>query len=226
MAGVVIALAGVPAGCAAFPTALSSPAASRTPTPLHSPTPDPAPTKPALAELVVGIDGLGPIHFGAQVPAAAAETAVTVYQDDYCLANGAVGQPGVGMWVPNYPPSGSAQGGLAPFTVLTAGGVESGGVSGIWVWSPEISTATGVHVGSTVAELTAAYPDFDHISPTVVTTAYTIDRAPARLMFEVATNTEFWGAEKIGSVQAIEVLAGTAGLVSAFEGDGPGGCGD
>ena len=56
---------------------------------------------------------------GSPVPVAPSRSALTVYQPDWCLLNGAVGDPGVGLWKANYPADPSVIGGLGPFTIVT-----------------------------------------------------------------------------------------------------------
>lgn len=153
---IVLAIAGALAlaGCSGGAGA-STPAPTETVTTTATPTPSPSPTPtgPDLADpasWIVSFTGLGPIEVGAPIDGTASlMTAFTVATQEVCpwvTAYAADGLPSV--WLPDPQSTG-----VVNQIVLQAwGGPATAAVAS----SP--TTAEGVGVGSTLAELQAAYP--------------------------------------------------------------------
>jgi hypothetical protein len=122
-------------------TACSTPAPS-TPSPASSsPAPSGTPSASASSDpnaLVVSTDGLGPLKMGQQVPAG---NGLVTWKPDLCGA-------GAGGWQTTGPDFG-----------MRGGDAETDPVAGFQIADPEIVTPSGVHVGSTHAEVAAALPD-------------------------------------------------------------------
>jgi hypothetical protein len=157
---------------------------------------------PALSELVVSPDGLGPLLIGSPVPADGAGSLMAQWEPNYCEGLGGVveGQPYAGAWQSAYPvATNDAVGDRDPFGVITIDGLRDGATAAINVWSPELTTAEGIHAGSTIDELFAAYPVFDETVQSYASTIYVINGSTGRLMFEVGTTDEtsdladYWG---------------------------------
>lgn len=105
-----------------------------------------------LAELALSPEGLGPLTIGQQP---GAEQDVLVYSASVCQSAVDEGyRDEAAMWVANYEP---AVHGFdsRPFGVL----VEGDALQSVEVYDDSISTAEGIHIGSTAAEVLAAYGD-------------------------------------------------------------------
>jgi hypothetical protein len=210
MIGTVL-VAGLLAGCTPT-TGTTAPTTPRTspvepstpstvaPEPSTTPSDPAASTKPTLAELVVGPEGIGPVKIGSPIAAEPKSTAVVYYKPDFCLLNGKVGEPNVGQWLANYPKQKLRYGGPGPFDVYTNRGDKTGSVLSIRLWSSTIATATGVRVGDTEAQVKAAYPHPTFVLPGNNTRMYVIDKAPGRMIIEVATTKSYWEPREIGTV--------------------------
>ena len=127
------------------------------PTVTPTPTSSPIPTKPALSELVVGPDGIGPLVVGQAPPVTDPDLDVLVYDPDGCqwaIDDGTLpaGQGWEGIWFPNYPFD--DLNGPGPFGVEVSDGL----VRYLRPYSSELQTSRGIHVESTVDQLLAAYP--------------------------------------------------------------------
>ena len=141
------------AGCAgAAPTPTATPTVpSATPTPTPTPTVA-APVKPTVGELVLSPNGLGPLVIGQAPPVTDPAIDVLVYDPTVCqwaVDEGYITDPG--MWIANYPrPDRDSAG---PFGVA----IDSR-LLAIGIFDNSISTDRQIHLGSTAAELQAAYP--------------------------------------------------------------------
>jgi hypothetical protein len=98
---------------------------------------------------VISPQGLGPLRIGDAVTA----TDMLTYMPQYCQLEGdddgfADGDPAAGRWVANYP-------GDDTFDVEVA----DGRVAGIAPSAHSLRTAKGIHLGSSAADVKAAYPD-------------------------------------------------------------------
>jgi hypothetical protein len=183
---VLIALSAcTPAGGTPTPTATSTP--SPTPTPEVS---LPVPTvKPAVSDLVIGPDGIGPLRIGSPPPSYGSDLDILVFDPAYCQAafdQGYVSDPG--LWVANYPdevPGVESR----PFGVWLN---EDGGVEEIAVYRPGVHTERGIQVGSTPAEVLAAYPEgFSRTDPAGEHYFYVIESATGQLQIEIVDAEPF-----------------------------------
>jgi hypothetical protein len=199
VAAVALALTGcAPATTSADPTASSS----------VTPTPSPAATKPTLAQLVVSSDGLGYLAPGQPVPTEPAATAIVTYDATKCVdavSGVTAGSPGAGAWIPNYPDGDSSLGSGVPFDV---GPVEDAStpIFESEIWSPELKTAENTGVGSTVAQLTAAYGSDLTVDRADNSDVYVLDGTTSKLLFEVAKDDSGMSAEQIGTVVWMRIV--------------------
>ena len=216
------------------PAAGASPAAS---TPAVDPSAGPAletaSSPPDLATLVVTPDGIGSLVMGQPILALPEASALVLWDPDQCVREGrAVGDPSAGAWMANYGegPVDWARTPVQAFTVYPENRVKDGVVDGFTVWSPELETASGIHPGSTRAELEAAYPSQTSVTHAPMTDVYVLpDPAGGTnaLWFEVATeayvaNGQF-PSSIVDSVLWIEIMPGDAAPYSLTETDSGGG---
>jgi hypothetical protein len=142
------------------------------------------------------------------------------------------GGSGAGAWASTYPDAvgPASEDPRAPFILTTAGATQSGNVNLIWVWTLGIHTAPGIQVGSTLAQVTAAYPAFSRTIPGVVSDVYVMDAATGSVSIEVSKQDSsggdnYWPDDQVGKVLWMGATApGTVlGPIAASDG-GPSTC--
>ena len=203
---VVAALAVTLTGClgtgpAPSPSSSESTTASATPEPSATPTPEP--TKPATSELILSPEGLGPLVIGSAPPASNPALDIAIFDPDHCAAWVADGYA-PGKWVPNYEPSASADV-VGPFALLVDGGT----LQGLEVFSSEIKTKTGIHIGSSRDELLAAYPGgFETVLAGFASDVYVLRGTHGKLLLEVLSDREpgYWASDEINKVKFAHVI--------------------
>ena len=163
-------------GCAQdAPAPVADPPASPSAT-----APAPAPTQPALGELVLSPKGLNSIVIGEAPVVTDPALDVLIFDPDYCQSYVDSGDlEEAGKWIPNYEPALSEES-SEPFSVFVKDDV----VKQLAVDSSEIVTAEGVGLGSSRAEVLAAYPDAEVVE-VYNTDLIVIAGEHGRLIFEV-----------------------------------------
>jgi hypothetical protein len=170
-----------------------------------SPSPTSAPSRPALSDLVLSPDGLGPLVLGSPVAEQPRGAAVVTWNPWACTGDAAKsGKPYDGAWVPNYtdPDAATDFGDGVPFSFIVKNKTDA--VEWMSIWSPEIATAEGISVGDTVTELAAAYPHFATVVHLETTDLYVLRGIKGQLIFEVATkydaNLTAWNPSAVGTI--------------------------
>ena len=176
-------------------------------------------------------DGIGPLLIGEPVPDEPKAQAVAVWDAKKCYRSSAtakVGDPAVGGWTANYPLVSVGAFSSPGFSVYTVGDVEDGDIHSLWVESPKLTTAEGISIGSTLAEVRAAYPSPDHvITSNRYADLYVLDGTVGRMTIEVAKkNTAgLWTADQVGTVRVIHLQPKTeAAFGASGDSDGLGIC--
>lgn len=176
LAFVAIALA--VAGCAQVETPTLSPTPTTTATPEQQ-TPAPSPTtaavRPTLNELVAYPGGLDYVKVGVPVDERDPEASIITYNGASCSdsePNRVVG------WESSYEAS--------PFRLVTN---PDGTVRGIMITDDAIRTAKGIGVGSSRAEVVAAYPTA-LLTSNAATDTYSITGPDGVLNIELATSRD------------------------------------
>ena len=185
-----VVLSGCMPSAGVEPSAQPSKGSSAAPeSPSPEPTPEPEATQPAVDELIVSPEGLSSLLIGEAPPVSDPALDIVIFDEDYCVtavADGHVKEPG--KWIPNYEPA-LSQESRDPFEVR----VEDGVVTGIALGNELIRTESGLGIGSTVEQITAAYPSALRIEDGGNTDLYVITGEKGQLVFEVGVegNNEY-----------------------------------
>lgn len=165
-------------------------------------------TPPPLEDLVISLGGLGPLVIGASVPATPAPTDLIRWDADFCA-----GTEVPGRWLASYDDVIDADGKhWQPFSVS----VFEDHVMRIDVQVAGPHTAEGIEVGSTLAQLQAAYPGLEKLRSAVDTgvpiDAYGLRNGETTLVFEVSANGDapdpYWQPGELDRVVAIVLVSG------------------
>lgn len=190
---VVVTGCGAPDEPAASPSpssSLTTPSPGPTSGPTPGPTPSPAATvdRPPVDALVLRTSGLGPLTIGV-APETNPGAAMILFDPDVCAGVAEASDPrGPGRWVAAYPPFVDADGNERPQFWVDAN--EADGVYWIDVVDPAISTTTGIRVGSTLAELQAAYPGLVEGTPGPASQPWWVADDAGILVFEVSAGAD------------------------------------
>lgn len=142
------------------------------------------PSLPALADLVVDLEGMGPLRLGAPVSDA---QPVVRWEKDLCVAEGD-GEGTGGGWVAGYGDDPATP----PFRVLVDSDTGEDLVFAVEVLAPGPHTAAGIQVGSSLAELQAAYPELRLATPAagLPVEVWVLEQGSTALVFEVSVDAE------------------------------------
>ncbi|WP_156710887.1 hypothetical protein [Yonghaparkia sp. Soil809] len=222
-------------GCGPTAEPVASPSASvdvsPSAEPSESPTPTPDPTRPALAELALSAEGLGPLALG-DPPDEDPATRMVSFEPDACVsteAEIAPGGPGADLWRtdPAYATTTPAYG---PGTAFGVGvDRDTGIVDRIDLYSADIPTDGGVRIGDAGASVAAAHPDAT-VVPEYFTDIHVVTGAIGILQIEVAKNPpdmegDYWEG-RAGTVVYIHAVTTDLGVFSvAASGNLVGVCG-
>jgi hypothetical protein len=194
-----------PSSVAGSPSASSPiPAPSET-TAVPTPTPTPTPEQPTLQDLVLTQDGLSTLIVGEQM-----DPRLTVLDPRAC-AQGDSSEPAPGSagWVPLFPMITGPYGRLVH--VFEPHADENGDLRWLAVQSPEILTDRGIGIGSSSAEVEAAYPDAEVLDGAFAR-VYEIAGPVSRLVIEVRTEDTFaFTADRVWTmrVEALDFSLGS-----------------
>jgi hypothetical protein len=214
----VVAVSFALAGCADSGTPIAA-SPSAPPPVVESPTPTPTPTstpEPALPALLVAPDGVGYLTIGAPVPTDVAEP-IVAWDAKACVEQNSSGKAEYdGAW---YPAPGYGKYGTKGWAIFTNG--KSGNVTGIWVFDHSMSTAAGIHPGSTETELLTAYPDLEVTTDNGFSRMYELRGASGHLVFEVPYDKKQWGetSESLKTViwMTVEPIDGPVGSIGFID---------
>lgn len=184
---VVLVLAGL-TGCVSSGDEVAAPSSASTTasTPMSPPESVVSPSvdaRPAADTLVLSTAGLGPLTIGL-APEMNPGAAMIVFHPNECADQSDPTGRGPGRWVANYPPFVDAEGNEHPQFWVDAN--ETDGVYWIDVIDPEIQTTTGIRVGSTLADLQAAYPELVAGTPGPTSQPWWVSEPAGTLNFEVS----------------------------------------
>lgn len=156
----------------------TSPAPVATPSPSPSVTPaPPLDPHPPLADLRITTHGLVPLLTTEDIAGNPGE-AMLEWDELFCYSVDMGIVTDTGRWKATYPDT--------PFLV---DGEDDDWVHRIDIISPVIATPKGIHIGSTLADVQAAYPGLVTGTAAFSTTPYWIADADGFVVFEVGTGT-------------------------------------
>ncbi|HEY2642421.1 MAG TPA: hypothetical protein VGI56_01590 [Galbitalea sp.] len=215
------------------PTSAPSSTATAAAAATDAPTPTPTPGKPTEADLVVTPDGIAPLVVGEPIPDESADTAIAIWNPSFCVNSTAgikPGDPTAGAWTANYPEDATGYSVSLPFSVVVPTHVKADPISQIMVSSANLSTSQGIRVGSTTAQLKAAYPSLVTGPHSTISDIYSVDGTTGTLVFEVANGLtpHYWSTKQIGAIlwmrivplgSEIYAIAGTDGIALCDTGE-------
>jgi len=187
----LLVLSACDGGGATSPSATPAATPSATPTltpvvtPSATPTLTPTPAfnpHPPLGDLLITTRGLLPLTHTDPIVGNAGEQMLE-WDEDYCYSEEMGITTDTGRWVATYPNS--------PF--LVDGHIDDA-VHRIDIASPAISTPEGVHIGTPLPELLAAYPFIIMGTPGFATDVYWIVDVHGIVVFETGVGTPMGGA--------------------------------
>lgn len=196
------------------------------PRPSDTPSVEPAPSasaRPSADELVIGPDGVGDLAIGSPVPQTDPAIAIVEWDPEACTGMG-VGLPGYpfdGLWESTVDATNVLWAGRPAFGIATGSsfaeipGEQVAPVQIIEMWTEQIATDRGIRIGSTEAEVEAAYPDVEpssELNPS--SRAYLVPGADGTMVIEIGVADE-WG-DSTGTVLVISVIASPAPPVSSL----------
>jgi hypothetical protein len=211
------------AGCTPSPEAPAATTPAAEPAePSATATPDPT-GPPAIGDLQLTTEGLGPLEVGGALPAADDDTSPIVFDPEFCTdertGTPAGIEPGsnlAGLWIPAEQYRTEEGGGYvrAPFGV----GVWDDAVQRIEIEDESLTTDAGITLGSTASEIAAAYDDVELV-PEGLVTLHVVNGSAGKLVFEVATEDEnlpgYWEPDMLGTVVLARALAADQELFAA-----------
>ncbi|WP_179872085.1 hypothetical protein [Microcella indica] len=233
----LVALTGCTLPLAPLPSASPTETPSASETAEAEPTPTPL-SRPALADLELSPDGLGPLLLG-EPPVSDPALRMVAFEPEGCTdaetgeSFGIVaGDPEAGGWFidPSYRLPATPSFGGNPFGV----GVdesEGNAVTRIDLYSADIPTDEGIRIGDSRADVEAAYPGAS-VAESYLTDIFVISGPSGLLQIEVVSQStddkaEYWGSTGIpdGEVVYIHAVVPAFGVFSvAASGNGVGGC--
>jgi hypothetical protein len=178
---------------------------------------------------VVTVEGVGELHVGSLVPTEPDALALVLYNATHCsdLGLGAgPGTPGAGAWMPTYPDGPTTLGTQQPFDVGPSASRDSA-IAAVDVWSPVLHTITGIHVGSTIAQVRAAYGSAVTVNHASNSDVYVLPGTHSKLLFETAnydaSDPTNWTAAQVNTVVWMRVVptAETQLHIANTDGSGP-----
>ena len=207
-------------------TACTPSAPGPTPTtpdqPTESPTAEPT-GPPATEDLTLTTEGLGTLQIGSALPAPDDESSLIVYDAEFCTDERTGTQAGIepgsnaaGLWIPaeQYRTEEGPGFVRAPFGV----GVWENAVQRIEIEDESLTTDAGITLGSSAADIAAAYDDVELV-PDALVTLHVVNGDAGKLVFEVATEAEnlpgYWEPDMLGTVVLARALAADEELFAA-----------
>ena len=188
-AAAALAVAGCTPGGGSTPSATASLAPASGASPMSSASPSASPT-PSIVAADCATEGIVPGRLGC------VDTNLPVV--------GNPGEPAL-RWEPDYcsPDDGRFLFAAAP-ALVGLGGTSGGEIGRIDVYEPSITTAEGIHVGSTGAEVAAAYPANPSVTSLSGTQLVVLTGPGGFITIELADG---WGADPL-TVANIRIYAG------------------
>jgi hypothetical protein len=190
----VLALVLALSGC------VGAPDDGETPAPSASPSATEVPSKPKFDDLVVSPAGLGSLRVGRK----ASNSGMISYFPDYCATAKGEGRSDEGRWQNTYVSRGKPR----PFGVDVT---RDGRVSRIDILDPDLRTAEGIGLGTSVEKLLTTYPALQGGTASTLADLYYLRASEGTLVFEVANDLieDYYEDDVVGTVIFMRVVAPT-----------------